>query len=75
MAQTAEIEGDFAETVEGRRVVISTDGGRVRIRQYKPGRKTNKGRRRFKAEWREPKLLIIYTVDETGNGNGPSCPS
>ncbi len=66
MAQKADEEGSFAETVEGRRVVISTDGGRVRIRKYKPGRKTKKGRRRFKAEWREPKLLIIYTVDETG---------
>ncbi len=66
MAQSADEAGGFEETVEGRRVVISTDGGRVRIRQYKRGRKTKKGRRRFKAEWREPKLLIIYTVDETG---------
>jgi len=66
MAQSADVAGSFVETVEGRRVVISTDGGRVRIRKYKRGRKTKKGRRRFKAEWREPKLLIIYTVDETG---------
>jgi len=66
MAQNADEEGSFVETLEGRRVVISTDGGRVRIRKYKRGRKTKKGRRRFKAEWREPKLLIIYTVDETG---------
>ena len=66
MAQSAEEEGSFVETLEGRRVVISTDGGRVRIRKYKRGPKTKKGRRRFKAEWREPKLLIIYTVDETG---------
>ena len=66
MAQSADEEGSFIETVEGRRVVISSDGGRVRIRKYKRGRKTNKGRRRFKAEWREPKLLIIYSVDEAG---------
>ena len=55
-----------AETLDGRTVVISTDGGRVRIRKDKRGPRTPKGRRRYSTHWREPKLLIIYTVDENG---------
>lgn len=56
------------ETVSlaGCRVVISTDGGRIRIRRKKRGPKTKKGRHRYSTKWREPKLLIIYTVNEQG---------
>ena len=57
---------DLAESMSGRRVIISTDGGRIRIRKNKRGPKTAKGRRRFKTDWREPKLMIIYVVDEEG---------
>jgi hypothetical protein len=56
------IEGSLA----GKRVVISTDGGRLRIRKDKRGKKTKKGRRRYHTDWREPKLLVIYVVDEKG---------
>jgi hypothetical protein len=49
-----------------RRVVVSSDGGRVRIRRNKKGQKTKKGRSRYHTDWKEPKLLIIYTVDERG---------
>lgn len=56
----------FGETLSGRRVVISTDGGRIRIRKDKRGPKTEKGRRRYSTKWREPKLLIIYVVNEEG---------
>jgi hypothetical protein len=56
-------EGD---TVAGRRVVISGDGGRIRLREPKPGPKTKKGRRRYRGAWREPKLLIVYVVDAQG---------
>lgn len=55
-----------SETLDGRTVVVSTDGGRVRIRKDKRGPRTQKGRRRYSTHWREPKLLIIYTVDENG---------
>mgnify|MGYP003328796047 CR=1 FL=1 len=48
-------------------VVISVDGGRVRIRNKKRGRKTAKKRNRFKGQWREVKLFVIYVVDEEGN--------
>ncbi|MCL4192653.1 MAG: hypothetical protein KJZ87_13055 [Thermoguttaceae bacterium] len=54
------IEGSLA----GRRVVISTDGGRLRVRKNKRGKKTKKGRSRYRTDWREPKLLVIYVVDE-----------
>jgi hypothetical protein len=54
------------ESVAGRRVVISGDGGRVRLREPKRGPKTKKGRRRYRGAWREPKLLIIYVVDAKG---------
>jgi hypothetical protein len=57
---------NWRETVAGRRVVVSTDGGRMRIRTTKRGPKTAKGRNRYRTDWREPKLLIIYVVDENG---------
>ena len=58
---------NWGETVAGRRVVLSTDGGRIRIRTNKRGPKTAKGRNRYRTDWREPKLLIIYVVDEKGH--------
>lgn len=57
-------ESDIPEA--GRRIVASCDGGRIRLREKKRGRKTKKGRTRYTAAWREPKLLIIYLVDEQG---------
>ena len=56
----------FEDTVAGRRVVISSDGGRMRLREIKRGPKTTKGRRRYTGAWREPKVLIVYVVDAEG---------
>jgi len=56
----------IAGSLAGKRVVISTDGGRLRVRKNKPGQKTQKGRSRYRTDWREPKLLVIYVVDEKG---------
>ena len=53
--------------IKGRKVIASIDGGRLRIRQDKKGKKTKKGRTRYKTDWREPKLLCIYFLDENGN--------
>jgi hypothetical protein len=54
----------------GRRVAAMVDGGRTRlrtvIRKQKGQGKAKKQRRRYKAEWREPKLLIIFEIDEQG---------
>lgn len=58
--------GHSRESVAGRRVVISSDGGRIRLREKKRGPKTAKRRNRYKGAWREPKLFIIYVVDDTG---------
>ena len=57
---------DFGESLRGSKVVVSTDGGRVRIRKNKRGPKTKKGRPHYSTSWREPKLLIIYRVNEKG---------
>lgn len=54
------------DSLAGRRVVVSTDGGRLRLREKKRGPKTAKGRNRYNPAWREPKLFIIYVVDEKG---------
>ena len=55
-----------SETLEQRRVIISTDGGRIRIRKNKRGPRTKKNRQRYTTDWREPKLVMIYTVDAQG---------
>ena len=64
------VDKEAPEVAEGdgklRRVLISTDGGRIRIRRAKPGRKGKKGRSRYYSEWREPKLVIIVFLDENG---------
>src|SRR4051812_37781176 len=57
---------NWGETVMGRRVVLSVDGGRIRIRTTKRGPKTARGRNRYRTDWREPKLLIIYVVNKEG---------
>jgi hypothetical protein len=57
---------NWGETVTSRRVVVSVDGGRIRIRTTKRGPKTAKGRNRYRTDWREPKLLIIYVLNDEG---------
>ena len=50
----------------GKRVRVSIDGGRVRTRKTKPGRKTRKGRHPFTTPWREPRVLVIDLLDKEG---------
>ncbi len=54
----------------GKRVAAMIDGGRTRlrtvIRKQKGKGKAKTQRRRYKAQWREPKLLIIFEIDERG---------
>jgi hypothetical protein len=64
----------FEDTVAGRRVVVSSDGGRLRLRETKRGRKTKKGRQRYTGAWREPKVLIIYVVDAEGKREARFAP-
>jgi len=51
---------------EGRSVVVSVDGGRLRVRRDKAGARTPKGRRRYHTDWREPLLLHIYVLGPDG---------
>lgn len=56
-----------APVLRGKRVVVGVDGGRVRTRvpkRFGPPRKN--GHRRFDTPWREPKLFVIYVIDEQG---------
>jgi len=64
----------FEDTVVGRRVVISSDGGRIRLRETKRGPKTKKGRRRYTGAWCEPKVLIVYVVDAEGQQESRFAP-
>src|SRR2546423_14700194 len=64
----------FEDTVAGRRVVVSSDGGRLRLRETKRGPKTKKGRQRYTGAWREPKVLIVYVVDAEGKREASFAP-
>lgn len=55
-----------SENVAGKRCAVSLDGGRIRVRTPKRGKRTAKKRRRFEADWREPKLLHIWVLDDDG---------
>lgn len=61
-------EGDvFSDEFKDKRIVISVDGGRMRLREGgRRGRKGKKGRRRYDTPWREPKLLAAYVIDKQG---------
>jgi len=54
----------------GQRVGVAIDGGRTRlrtvVRKQKGRGPGKKRRRRFRVEWREPKLLIIFVMDRRG---------
>jgi hypothetical protein len=54
----------------GKRVGAAIDGGRTRVRtviRKQKGRGPHKKqRRRFRVEWREPKVLIVFELDRKG---------
>lgn len=55
-----------AERWHGKRIVIAADGGRCRLREDHQGPPKKNGWHDFDAEWREPKLFVIYAIDEDG---------
>lgn len=53
--------------LQGKRVVVEVDGGRIRERVVKRGRRNKQtGHHRYDAPWREPKLLTLYVVNSEG---------
>lgn len=53
--------------LKDKRVVISVDGGRTRLRINKKGKRHPKTHRHgYVGEWVEPKLLTVYAVDDQG---------
>ncbi len=52
----------------GKRVAVGIDGGRVRVRTVieKVLVRGKKKRRKFRIEWREPKVVILFETDEKG---------
>ncbi len=59
-------EGNPQGELRGRRVVVCVDGGRTKIRKALPGRPRKGGRRRFESDWREPKVICVYALDDAG---------
>src|SRR5690606_3393517 len=65
----------FTEEFVGERVVISADGGRLRVREGgQTGRKGKSRHRRFRTPWREPKLVSAYLVDMKGKKKRKATP-
>lgn len=67
------IQLEAGETLKGKHVVIATDGGRTRMKEYK-NKKTSKREQEFDTPWREPKMFIITTYDEQGRVNKTTKP-
>jgi hypothetical protein len=66
--KVATCKGYCGHEVEGKRLVISTDGGRIRTRvSRKRGRLRKSGAHGFDAPWREPKVITIYEIDDRGH--------
>jgi hypothetical protein len=54
--------------MSGRRLAITIDGGRIRTRIAKGGRRKNGAARAgFFTDWKEPKVFSIYELDDQGH--------
>lgn len=61
------------ETMAGKKVIVSVDGGRTRTKVYKE-EKPSKREQKFDTPWREPKMFVITTMDQQGRVNKESLP-
>lgn len=52
--------------VKDKRVVITFDGGRIRMRYRRKGRRRPSGYHGFDAPWQMPRLMVIYLIDARG---------
>ncbi len=63
------------DTVEGKTVLVSIDGGRIRERRAKRGRKPEGQKRQgYYAEWKEPIQFVIQIVDKNGKSSKQHLP-
>lgn len=58
-----QLEAD--ESLANKRVVISSDGGRSRLREYN-GSRNEEGRAQYDTPYREPKLFVIEVLNDQG---------
>lgn len=67
LSMRGKVSLDGSEDLSGATVVIGIDGGRLRTRRRKRGRRPAALKRQgFHTDWKEPKLFTIYLVDEKG---------
>jgi hypothetical protein len=67
MAWRGQVSLSGSENLKGYTLVVGVDGGRLRERCPKRGRrKKSQKRQGFTGEWREPKLFTIYLLNEQG---------
>jgi len=68
LAETQQAPLQTGGALQGKRVVIAPDGGRLRERQptRQGRRRANSRHRGYDAPWREPKLFVIYVIDDEG---------
>ena len=59
-------DGEVEGGAEGMRLAVAMDGGRILIRTNRRGRRSAKGWHTYSADWREPKMFIIYELDKDG---------
>lgn len=61
------------ESLKGKRVLISVDGGRTRTRVNKKKGRKNK-RPPFDTPWKEPKLFVVHVVNADGSMSAVDLP-
>ncbi len=67
LARRGEVSLQGDEALSGGTLVIGIDGGRLRERRRKRGRKPAKLKRQgYHTDWREPKLFTVYLINEQG---------
>ena len=67
LARRGEVSLQGDEALSGGTLVIGIDGGRLRERRRKRGRKPARLKRQgYHTDWREPKLFTVYLINEQG---------
>ncbi len=75
LANRVGIQLKKGETLTGKNVVVSIDGGRSRIRENKKELNSKGTHNLFNTNWREPKLFVIHIIDpKTGKQSKEEIP-